>query len=523
MTEQVLCPVCAWQWDGKRQTCPHCDFPIADFKDFLSGKPVLWDKKLKQEFDDLVAKHRKVYEERKAERLFEGDAFLGVKTSEEAEIIVDGKVVGKTKDQYLALSNLVSGKHLVEARTAYSYGRAEVDLGSKDAKRVEIALKPLKGDLRVLSEVGNVEVEIEGERYSPPVVIRGLSAGWKEVAVYRGKDKFLTDMEVLRRREIIEGKSYIDKFLTDVEVLPGQVVDLLITEEVFSATKEVWVGKYGVSWSIIKNTISGGIRYAVMGAILGAIGGGIVGISEIGGRVRIAEDAVLGAVITAVILAIWGAIWGKSSVVSETAISDAIFGAILGAIWGVIGGAIGGAILGAIGGGIVGAILDAIRNAILGTIGGAIFGVIEGVNFTIYNAINAGRIKVRSSYIRDMILSIGCVSGIFIAGGAGIGAILGTIQGTIRSAIMGTVLGAIWGITFFVAFIAGGSISRRESNRILRAILDGAIFVAIMTAGAAPLLAATVGITIEGAIVAATVGAIVWAIVLIWIKAKGDG
>jgi hypothetical protein len=431
MSDQVLCPVCGWRWDGQSGSCPKCDFPIARFKDFLSGEPIVWDENFKRDFDDLVKSHTRIYEERKGERLFEGDAFLGIATDEEAEILIDGRVVGKTERGYLAVKNLISGKHIIEAWTAYSYGRAEVDLGSKDAKRVEIALKPLKGDLRVLSEVGDVEVEIEGKRYRPPVVIRGLSAGWKEVAVYRGKDKFLTD----------------------VEVLPGQVVDLLITEEVFSATKEVWVGKYGVSWSIIKNTISGGIRYAVMGAILGAIGGGIVG-----------------------------------------------------------------------------AILDAIRNAILGTIGGAIFGVIEGVNFTIYNAINAGRIKVRSSYIRNMILSIGCVSGIFIAGGAGIGAILGTIQGTIRSAIMGTVLGAIWGITFFVAFIAGDSISRRESNRILGAILDGAIFVAIMTAGAAPLLAATVGITIEGAIVAATVGAIVWpivlivgAIVLIWIKAKGDG
>jgi hypothetical protein len=57
MTEQVLCPVCAWRWDGKRKTCPHCDFPIARFKDLLAGKRIVWVEKLKQEFDDLVAKH----------------------------------------------------------------------------------------------------------------------------------------------------------------------------------------------------------------------------------------------------------------------------------------------------------------------------------------------------------------------------------------------------------------------------------------------------------------------------------
>jgi hypothetical protein len=134
MTEQVLCPVCAWQWDGKRETCPHCDFPIARFKDLLAGERIVWVEKLKQEFDDLLAKHREVYEARKAERLWEGDAFLGVATNEEAEISVDGKVVGKTKEQYLPLSNLVGGKHLVEARTPYSYGRAAVELAPKDAR-----------------------------------------------------------------------------------------------------------------------------------------------------------------------------------------------------------------------------------------------------------------------------------------------------------------------------------------------------------------------------------------------------
>jgi hypothetical protein len=230
MDEEVKCPVCAWQWDGKRQTCPHCDFPIADFKDLLAGKRIVWVEKLKQQFDDLVAKHRKVYEARKAERLWEGDAFLGVATNEDAEISVDGKVVGKTKERYLSLSNLVSGKHLVEARTPYSYGRAEVELAPKDAKRVEITLEPLKGDLRVLSEVGEVEVEVEGKRYRPPVVIRGLSAGWKEVAVYQGKGKFLTD----------------------VEVLPGKVVDWTVTKEAVPEISLVWVGEHnGYSvWSV---------------------------------------------------------------------------------------------------------------------------------------------------------------------------------------------------------------------------------------------------------------------------------
>jgi WD40 repeat protein len=72
-----------------------------------------------------------------------------------------------------------------------------------------------------------VEVEVEGKRYRPPVVIRGLSAGWKEVRVYQGKGKFLTD----------------------VEILPGKVVDWTVTKEALPEISFVWVGKYNSnSW-----------------------------------------------------------------------------------------------------------------------------------------------------------------------------------------------------------------------------------------------------------------------------------
>ena len=67
MSEKILCPVCYWQWDGGAKNCPHCDFPIAQFKDLLSGKPVLWDKTLKQDFDNLIEKHREISRKRKVE------------------------------------------------------------------------------------------------------------------------------------------------------------------------------------------------------------------------------------------------------------------------------------------------------------------------------------------------------------------------------------------------------------------------------------------------------------------------
>jgi WD40 repeat protein len=67
MSDKILCPVCYWQWDERAKTCPHCDFPIAQFKDLLSGKPVVWDKNLKQDFDNLIEKHREISRKRKVE------------------------------------------------------------------------------------------------------------------------------------------------------------------------------------------------------------------------------------------------------------------------------------------------------------------------------------------------------------------------------------------------------------------------------------------------------------------------
>jgi hypothetical protein len=166
---------------------------------------VVWDEQLKQEFEQALGEHRANYEQH---RLLQGNAFLGIETNEEAEVWIDKRKVGITTGRYLAVENLLAGTHVVEARTQYAYGQAQVTLEPKDAQRVKIELQPLRGDIRVLCKVGDVEVEIEGKRYRPPVVIRGLSAGWKEVTVSRGETKFLTD----------------------VEVLPGKVVDLTVTE-----------------------------------------------------------------------------------------------------------------------------------------------------------------------------------------------------------------------------------------------------------------------------------------------------
>jgi len=63
MNEEIKCPVCSQQWDGKNLYCPNCDFPIFRFKELISGKPVIFDVHFKQEFENLLEKHRKIYNE----------------------------------------------------------------------------------------------------------------------------------------------------------------------------------------------------------------------------------------------------------------------------------------------------------------------------------------------------------------------------------------------------------------------------------------------------------------------------
>jgi hypothetical protein len=195
MTESIQCPVCNWKWDGQKERCPECDFSISRFRSLLSGKPVLYDEGLKAEYEEELEKSRKNW---MTKELLRGDAVLGIVTSEDAEIWIDGHKVGTTQGKYIQVRNLSAGRHVIEAKSRYASSHAEVELKHKDAKRVEMELKPCKGSLRVLSQIGNVEIEIDGKHYKPPVLIEDLYAGQYEVKVrVIGKGWCLRKLEVL--------------------------------------------------------------------------------------------------------------------------------------------------------------------------------------------------------------------------------------------------------------------------------------------------------------------------------------
>ncbi len=61
MAKKIYCPVCSWQWDGQKENCPRCDFPIARFAGLLSGNPVIYDETLKKEFETELERCKKVW------------------------------------------------------------------------------------------------------------------------------------------------------------------------------------------------------------------------------------------------------------------------------------------------------------------------------------------------------------------------------------------------------------------------------------------------------------------------------
>ncbi len=213
MAESIQCPVCNGQWDGQKESCPRCEFPIARFAGLLSGKPVVSYETLKTEFESELARCQKIW---RRKGLFQGDAVLGIATSEEAEIWIDGQKVGATQGKFLQVSNLSAGRHQIEARTRYASGQAEVEVKPRDARRVEIVLTPYKGSLRVLSQMGDIEVEVAGKRYKPPVLIEGLDAGRCEVTVHR-RGGFVA--------------------IIKQEILPNELMDLEIKDSMFSSVR----------------------------------------------------------------------------------------------------------------------------------------------------------------------------------------------------------------------------------------------------------------------------------------------
>ncbi len=131
-------------------------FPLPALRDCSPASPWSHYDTLKTEFESELARCQKIW---RRKGLFQGDAVLGIATSEEAEIWIDGQKVGATQGKFLQVSNLSAGRHEIEARTQYASGQAEVEVKPRDARRVEIVLTPYKGSLRVLSQMGDIEVE----------------------------------------------------------------------------------------------------------------------------------------------------------------------------------------------------------------------------------------------------------------------------------------------------------------------------------------------------------------------------
>jgi hypothetical protein len=141
-----------------------------------------------------------------------GTAFLGIQTSEDAEILIDGIRVGETRNGYLALRDLQAGTFQVEARSRYGRGAARVTLHEGEAAQIRISLEPGSGYLRILSEIGPVQFRLTTEKRWQTAPARvAISAGVHWIRIRRDEK----DPGWLGRVEVLPEAT------TDVEIRGG--------------------------------------------------------------------------------------------------------------------------------------------------------------------------------------------------------------------------------------------------------------------------------------------------------------
>jgi hypothetical protein len=197
MAQTGTCPICEWPVREHRR-CPCCGWELKS-DELILGDPGLLKRfqrtlnetrKRWQEAAEAYRAGRMGFGEEAIERLrqrlqeqgfrlgsafpdwarahapgpFGGTAFLGIQTSEDAEILIDGIRVGETRNGYLALRDLRAGTFRVEARSRYGRGAARVTLHEGEAAQIRISLEPGSGYLRILSEIGPVQFRLTTEK-----------------------------------------------------------------------------------------------------------------------------------------------------------------------------------------------------------------------------------------------------------------------------------------------------------------------------------------------------------------------
>ena len=245
MRRTGACPICGWPIQGHRQ-CPCCGWELE------SDELILDDLDLPEQFQRRLNETRERWQEaaeayrsgrlgfgeeaieRLRRRLQEqgfrlgstfpnwarahapgplgGTAFLGIQTSEDAEILIDGIRVGETRNGYLALRDLRAGTFQVEARSRYGRGAARVTLHEGEAAQIRISLEPGSGYLRILSEIGPVQFRLTTEKRWQTAPARvAISAGVHWIWIRRDEK----DPGWLGRVEVLPEAT------TDVEIRGG--------------------------------------------------------------------------------------------------------------------------------------------------------------------------------------------------------------------------------------------------------------------------------------------------------------
>ena len=240
MPKKVLCPICGWESEGQ-QTCQVCGwFLFSEDLLLLSEAEVKAEKarlsKAKQDWQEAIARFQKgdmgadesaipslrsyleqlgflpgpafeTYARRHLPEPFRSTAFLGVEVQglppgQEAEITLNGNLIGTTKEGYLAIPNLRPGRYHLEASTITHFASREIEINKGAALHVELNLQVGKGRLRVLSFIGGITVAV-GEQSSPAPCEFEVEAGAHTV-ILRRKGWLLLYPVLVRRGKVVE-------------------------------------------------------------------------------------------------------------------------------------------------------------------------------------------------------------------------------------------------------------------------------------------------------------------------------
>ncbi|MBF0567047.1 MAG: hypothetical protein HQK89_17615 [Nitrospirae bacterium] len=160
-----------------------------------------------------------------------GNCYLGISTSEDSDIYIEGKKAGTTNDEFIAFKRMKAGSYTVEALTKYKKGTATIGLKDRDVKRIKIKMESMNSGIRALSDIGEYKITVCDKTYDCPAFINALPSGKHTMKVTYKDVEYEKDIELLPGTEL-------DYDLTKEELEIQQQTSLITEDDIEALLEE---------------------------------------------------------------------------------------------------------------------------------------------------------------------------------------------------------------------------------------------------------------------------------------------